>query len=554
MKQPIIIALIGLVTAMLFGTKAYPQHPDFLFEHTYPYPIPHTLKLESPKVFTLQVSSENDSEQFYLVSVSDGKNWLFYETDSIAYPPVVYKVSAGGEVIGELALGFEGRYSIVYKLFVDPTDAKYCLAVGITHDNDLHYDRPFIAKFDHNLNLLWQNEVELPEEAHQQLNCHTIMDSDGNIIFWTIPFDFFSSHPEDNYLLYFRITSNGEFDAMLQYPYLCNWSTGGGRGDLFEFQDGSRDYGHIVEEMTGEQRYMIRINRDLELISRQWIPDQIIDQHPELLRTYFLSIDYVATTVPLLDGSVILGGMGFSARTDYEYNVTYDEIIGFVRFDQGGDWISYGSAGQGELGQGNDSIKSIQGVKCSDFVGDDAFYFVYSVGEPNGFGYDWINCFVVAKMDFDGHVIWQRYWDRYYPEYGMKVYYPFSLTTTSDDGCLVSGYCYYSDIYGPNPSGSDPEIFLLKFFSDGSFSIPEAEAFLRPYMFYPNPAQGQLHLQYSPDVQPKQVELYDLQGRLVRSQRQGLESLDMQGLASGQYLMKVTLEDGKSFTDKVVKE
>jgi hypothetical protein len=55
-------------------------------------------------------------------------------------------------------------------------------------------------------------------------------------------------------------------------------------------------------------------------------------------------------------------------------------------------------------------------------------------------------------------------------------------------------------------------------------------------------------------VQPKQVELYDLQGRLVRSQSQGLESLNMQGLASGQYLMKVTLEDGKSFTDKVVKE
>jgi hypothetical protein len=73
-------------------------------------------------------------------------------------------------------------------------------------------------------------------------------------------------------------------------------------------------------------------------------------------------------------------------------------------------------------------------------------------------------------------------------------------------------------------------------------------------MFYPNPAQDRLRLQYSPDVQPKQVELYDLQGRLVRSQSQGLESLNMQGLAPGQYLMKVTLEDGKSFTDKVVKE
>jgi hypothetical protein len=74
------------------------------------------------------------------------------------------------------------------------------------------------------------------------------------------------------------------------------------------------------------------------------------------------------------------------------------------------------------------------------------------------------------------------------------------------------------------------------------------------YLAYPNPAQDQLRLQYSPDVQPRQVELYDLQGRLVCSQSQGLENLDIQGLASGQYLMKVTLEDGKSFTDKVVKK
>jgi hypothetical protein len=74
------------------------------------------------------------------------------------------------------------------------------------------------------------------------------------------------------------------------------------------------------------------------------------------------------------------------------------------------------------------------------------------------------------------------------------------------------------------------------------------------YLAYPNPAQDRLHLQYSPDVKPMQVELYDLQGRLVCSQSQGLESVDMQGLAPGQYLIKVTLEDGKSFTDKVVKE
>jgi hypothetical protein len=55
-------------------------------------------------------------------------------------------------------------------------------------------------------------------------------------------------------------------------------------------------------------------------------------------------------------------------------------------------------------------------------------------------------------------------------------------------------------------------------------------------------------------VKPAQVELYDMQGRLVHTQSEGIESINLQGLAPGQYLMKVTLEDGKTYSDKVVKE
>ncbi len=58
----------------------------------------------------------------------------------------------------------------------------------------------------------------------------------------------------------------------------------------------------------------------------------------------------------------------------------------------------------------------------------------------------------------------------------------------------------------------------------------------------------------SGSVKPAQVEFYDLQGRLVRTQSKELESINLQGLAPGQYLMKVTMEDGKTYSDKVVKE
>jgi len=55
-------------------------------------------------------------------------------------------------------------------------------------------------------------------------------------------------------------------------------------------------------------------------------------------------------------------------------------------------------------------------------------------------------------------------------------------------------------------------------------------------------------------VKPTSIELYDLQGRLLRTQRNDLESLNMADLPSGTYTMRVKMEDGKVFSDKVVKE
>ena len=103
--------------------------------------------------------------------------------------------------------------------------------------------------------------------------------------------------------------------------------------------------------------------------------------------------------------------------------------------------------------------------------------------------------------------------------------------------------------------GIDPGSISVVIVHDDYDNVDEhQETTIRPYLYYPNPAQNELHLLYSPDVTPQSIELYDLQGRLVRSQRNGLESLNLQGLAAGTYTMRVTLEGGKVFSDKVVKE
>jgi len=84
--------------------------------------------------------------------------------------------------------------------------------------------------------------------------------------------------------------------------------------------------------------------------------------------------------------------------------------------------------------------------------------------------------------------------------------------------------------------------------------INESGIEVRPYAYYPNPARDQLHMEFSPDVQPIHVELYDLQGRLVRTQSKALGNIDMSQLPAGTYTMRVIMEDGMAYSDKVVKE
>ncbi|MBQ6772367.1 MAG: T9SS type A sorting domain-containing protein [Bacteroidales bacterium] len=144
----------------------------------------------------------------------------------------------------------------------------------------------------------------------------------------------------------------------------------------------------------------------------------------------------------------------------------------------------------------------------------------------------------VVKLDADFNVQWQRFClepEGYYRNASV-------FAVLNDGGVAVAGGYWYR-----------PEIFMLVVSDDGWGVNETAMEQMHPYAYWPNPAQDELHLQYSPDVTPTQIELHDLQGRMVRSQRNGLESLNLQGLSSGTYTMRVTLAGGKVFTDKVVK-
>lgn len=158
--------------------------------------------------------------------------------------------------------------------------------------------------------------------------------------------------------------------------------------------------------------------------------------------------------------------------------------------------------------------------------------------------------FMVVKMDVNFNVVWKRFCKTRNITIGLPVDPPIVLEdeTGEEKSIVWSGYGHRNGII------ERTGWICLLLNHDGPVGLSEDGIEIRPYTFYPNPAKSELYFQFSPDVAPERVELYDLQGRLVHSQSKGLESLDIQGLAAGQYLVKVTLDNGQAFTDKMVKE
>ena len=165
---------------------------------------------------------------------------------------------------------------------------------------------------------------------------------------------------------------------------------------------------------------------------------------------------------------------------------------------------------------------------------DGGIYFSYAIGDFDDDGQ-----VVVMKLDYDLNVVWQRHClePEGYCHEGTRM-------TASEDGTLaVAGY-----------NVTYPLEFFFLSFTDNEWKVNENTMPFRPYAFRPNPVVDELRMEFSPDVTPSRVELYDLNGRLLRTWRNGLETIDMADLSAGTYTLKVTLTDGKTYSDKVVKK
>ena len=74
---------------------------------------------------------------------------------------------------------------------------------------------------------------------------------------------------------------------------------------------------------------------------------------------------------------------------------------------------------------------------------------------------------------------------------------------------------------------------------------------LRPYSFYPNPTSDVINIHYSPDVNVEKVEIYGMDGKMYHEQNFNMETININSLSNGIYMMKVVLDNGNTYTDKI---
>ena len=201
------------------------------------------------------------------------------------------------------------------------------------------------------------------------------------------------------------------------------------------------------------------------------------------------------------------------------------------------------------IGSYNDSIEVVPfgsiAVTNSNAIGHkDIYHCCYSV-----YDYMWEvpNTLIITKLNDDLEVIWRKTYT--VPELYLEAHH---LIVTSDGGCLVVG-SVTRGFEMPYSFGEREEWFVLKLNADGM--VGTDEIIVRDELYcYPNPAKDMLQVSYPQGMVPITIEVYDLQGRLVHTQTQTFKHIDISRLPSGIYSMHITMDDGKVFANKVVKE
>ena len=148
----------------------------------------------------------------------------------------------------------------------------------------------------------------------------------------------------------------------------------------------------------------------------------------------------------------------------------------------------------------------------------------------------------LARIDND----FNKQWDEIIYGIDTQELPRFYASTPLNDGGLLLGGC---TLVVDNELHFTTVAFVVK----NMLSTSEYPSSSDNLSIYPNPANDVLNIRFSPDINVEKVEIYGMDGKLYHKQNFNVNSVNVSSLSNGIYMMKVVMDNGEVFTEKIVK-
>ena len=453
----------------------------------------------------LEVGSNGSESHFFLTSAFDySSEWMGYEQEFTS-PAKILKLSPMMELFGEMVFGEEGHRSTITGIYQDPEQEGLFIAIGKIHDNDLHYDKPFMVRFDSDLIILWQKEVDLPDSFRKFFIWpRSFMDSQNDIVFMT---EFYNDYYlNDIEYMYLRLSIEGEVLAIESTE-----TTFLDKGGIFEYNDGSGNYG---------------VCNSFNLLLRRFNASTIMSLPDS---TLFVAIDGDGWKYPDVVADAVLMKLSPADTMSVVHVQSFDGLFFSDCY--------------------NDTSETVAEIKGLDRLGEHLFLCYCIMNYEPGGGMVGNSSFCVTKLTLGLDVVWQRVYD-----FNNKIM-PRYVMATQDGGCLVTGEI------GTGLNGEEGMMmFAAKIDSEGYLDVPEMGNVRQSVGCYPNPAKDELNIDISdlPQNMEHHIQITDALGHIcldsiIRGEGNVL-TLGVSGLKAGIYAYRIYNMDKELIKGKFIKE
>ncbi len=224
-----------------------------------------------------------------------------------------------------------------------------------------------------------------------------------------------------------------------------------------------------------------------------------------------------ASPVRLSDGSIMLSGRYYTNETHFVFTVTDDNSImatAFIENDNRIQWANtYGNSVNGNhIYSGYTSNVSLNN-----------FYFSHDTSHIH-----------ILKFDEQLNTIWHK-------AIGGDAYYNlYRVLACNDGGCLLVGnrFDYASG------QGNIRNVYIAKLNQDGEFVWQKTFSISNAISIYPNPAIHTINFSLPENISIIRYSVFNLQGELLLSRKAESNSVNIDVLAPGAYIIQLTTNMG----------